>query len=152
MKWIVLITLLITFYSPDKLSGYEKMREYFPNMKERHYVEIRKNISDPEEAKYFMSIIQYESRYNERAYNGYDAGIAQINRVHGDAHTFFDYKKGIEFGASYFRKAVKSTRRDFSISVIKYNAGHNANLAKYKNWSYVRRVCFKYDEIKDIKI
>jgi hypothetical protein len=152
-KLFLLTVLSILLYAPDTLTGYEKMREYFPNMKERHYIEIRKNIKDTNTAKYFMSIIQYESMYNEKAYNGNDSGIAQINRVHGEPSKFFDYKVSIAFGARYFKTALQSSQGDYGIAVAKYNAGINANLAKYKGWrGYARRVCFKYDEIKDVRI
>ena len=153
IKLVISIVLSVVLYAPDNWSGYDKMKDYFWNLQKRHYVEVLKYFNDPVHIKAFICVIWSESNFKESAYNGYDAGICQNNRVHGPKEKFMDYKVSIKYGSEYFNGALIISNNDIAFAAARYNGGYNVNLTKYKNWkTYVQKICFKAYELRDIRI
>jgi soluble lytic murein transglycosylase-like protein len=153
IKIIITIVLSIVMYAPDKLTGFEKMREYFPELQEDVWEEIFNNCTKKKiDPALVCSVIRKESNFNKTAENKISKAqsLMQIHPVHGD---YKDWKKNLDFGTTHLKELIDLTGGDIPVALAKYHAGPNYKIIKYNHWqTYGWQICFKAYELRGLRI
>jgi soluble lytic murein transglycosylase-like protein len=152
-KLFLLTILSILLYAPDQLTGFEKMREYFPELQKDVWAEVYPNsLKNKLDPALVCSVIRKESNFDKYAENKISKAqsLMQIHPVHGN---YKDWKKNIAFGTSHLRELIDMTGGDIPVALAKYHAGPNYKLINYRHWrTYGWRICFKAYELRDVRI
>jgi soluble lytic murein transglycosylase-like protein len=93
------------------------------------------------------AVIQIESRYNAGARNGPNVGLTQINTstaqalgYQGPAAGLFDAETNLRYGLKYLAQAYRLAGGDTCGTILRYQAGHRAQVMTRGARAYCARV------------
>jgi hypothetical protein len=162
MKYLLIILLLITIYSPNilgsaelNLSEKEKLMNRYSWMTENLYKLYKKrSIKYNVPIKLAISVVNAESNgrivISRKNKNGTrDYGRFQINSLHmkNNPKSLLQDSINSKYGFWYLFLCLKKAKGDLIDTVRMYNQGSNGKAHKYKNWEYVIKVLKEYKRI-----
>ncbi len=162
MKYLLIILLLITIYSPNilgsaelNLSKKEKLMNRHPWLTNKLYkLYKQRSIEYNVPLKLAVKIVNVESNgrivISRKNKNGTrDYGRFQINSIHmkNNPKSLLQDSINSKYGFWYLSLCLKKSKRDLIDTVRMYNQGSNGKAHKYKNWKYVVKVLKEYKRI-----
>ena len=154
--WCTLWTISIIV----DITTYNNVKEEFNWMDKELYTYLVLKCDQKDLDPIFMlAVAQIESggknirSHNQNSNGTYDHGLWQINEVHVDYDIdkvllLYQMEYSTNMATDIMKVAIDESYRFKYIAAIKYNAGPNCDLKKYKNIYYPIKIMKKYNKAK----